>query len=71
MLGQNKMNNIQKNERIAELETQRADAINAVYDFSNYLSLPKFHNTDTQLNNYVQVSDVHNYLRLILDTLTK
>lgn len=56
-------------EQVLELKSQKANAIDAIYNFSNLLSSDKFKNTDTQLNNYIQVSDVQNQLRILLDTL--
>jgi hypothetical protein len=58
-------------EQVQELKINRADCIDAIYELSHYLSLDKFKNTDTQLNNYVQVSDVQSRLSLILQALTK
>lgn len=58
-------------EQLAELKQNKADAINAIYDLSHYLSLDKFKNTDTELKNYVQVSDVNRYINEILSQLTK
>jgi len=63
------MNHTQKNELISEFENNKANTLEAIYDLSNYLSLDKFKDTDSQMNNYVQVSDVQLRLNLIIQAL--
>ena len=58
-------------EQVKELKQNKADCIQAIYDLSSYLSLDKFKNTDTELKNYVQISDVQRYLADIMHELTK
>ena len=56
-------------EQVMELKLQQDNAINAIYDFSSLLSSDKFKNTDTDLNNWINIGDVQRHLRLILDAL--
>lgn len=58
-------------EQVIELKAQKELAIEAIYDFSSLLSSDKFKNTDTEMNNWINISDVQSQLRIILDALQK